>query len=353
MIGLALVGGVSVVGSSLKATFADIIDDSAQADWYVCQGQCGFGFGFSDQLADDLAALPEVESVVAYKFISSAFQTDDGDVRDGFAADLADYPDHLDSEIVAGEVTGEPSEVLVFEDLAEELAVGVGDELPLTFSSGTTQRLTVGAIYADNAIPAPAEIIFSNDLAAVEFPNNRDGFISVVSAEGVNDESARAALEAVGADYADIEVRDKEEFKSSQSGIIDQFLAIINVFLGLALIIALVGIANTLALSVFERTREIGLLRAIGATRRQTSMLIRWEGAIIATFGGVLGIVVGVLLGVIAVVIIPNEFIAKLDIPVAQLLIYVAIAALAGLLAAWLPARRAAKLNVLEAISTE
>jgi putative ABC transport system permease protein len=342
MIGLALVGGVTVVGSSLKATFTDIIDTSAKADWYVCEGQCGFGFGFSDELADGLGTLPEVQSAVAYKFIDSALKTPDGD-----------FGDHLDTEIVAGTSAGDAGSVLVYDELADELGVAVGDPLPVTFSSGTAATLRVTGIYSDNSIPSPAELIISNEAAAAEFPLQRDAFISVVTADGVDDTTARAALEAATAEFPDIEVRDKEEFKDSQAGIIDQFLAIINVFLGLALVIALVGIANTLALSVFERTREIGLLRAVGATRRQTSMLIRWEGAIIATFGGILGMAVGVLLGVVAVVIIPNEFIAKVDVPVLQLVIYIAVAALAGLLAAWLPARRAAKLNILDAIATE
>jgi putative ABC transport system permease protein len=353
MIGLALVGGVTVVGSSLKATFTDIIDTSAKADWYVCEGQCGFGFGFSDELADGLSTLPEVQSAVAYKFIDSALKTADGNVREVFTADLADFGDHLDTEIVAGTSAGDAGSVLVYDELADELGVAVGDLLPVTFSSGTAATLRVTGIYSDNSIPSPAELIISNEAAAAEFPLQRDAFISVVTADGVDDTTARAALEAATAEFPDIEVRDKEEFKDSQAGIIDQFLAIINVFLGLALVIALVGIANTLALSVFERTREIGLLRAVGATRRQTSMLIRWEGAIIATFGGILGMAVGVLLGVVAVVIIPNEFIAKVDVPVLQLVIYIAVAALAGLLAAWLPARRAAKLNILDAIATE
>lgn len=123
--------------------------------------------------------------------------------------------------------------------------------------------------------------------------------------------------------------------------------------LGLALVIALLGITNTLALSVFERTRELGLLRAIGMSRRQARSMIRWEAVIIAVIGAVLGLVVGAFLGWALVTALDSEGITELDIPGGQLATYMVIAALAGVLAALLPARRAARLNVLRAISTE
>jgi putative ABC transport system permease protein len=148
-----------------------------------------------------------------------------------------------------------------------------------------------------------------------------------------------------------VEIRTKDEFRDVQAAQVDDALVVINVFLALALIIALVGIANTLALSVFERTREIGLLRAVGATRQQTSVLIRWEGAIIAVFGGLLGVVLGIVFGIIAVVVIPDSLVSEVALPGGQLAIYLVVAALAGLIAAYLPARRAARLNVLEAIA--
>ena len=132
---------------------------------------------------------------------------------------------------------------------------------------------------------------------------------------------------------------------------VDFVLNFINVFLLLSVIIAFVGIVNTMSLSVFERTRELGLLRAVGTTRPQLGHMIKWEAAIVALLGGLLGIVLGVLFGVAAVAAVPDSFIKSTSIPVPQLVIYVVFAGLAGLVAAWFPARRAAKLNVLEAIS--
>jgi putative ABC transport system permease protein len=126
---------------------------------------------------------------------------------------------------------------------------------------------------------------------------------------------------------------------------------VIFVLLALSLLIALIGIANTLALSVFERTREIGLLRAVGMSRRQLKRAIRWEAVIISVFGAILGLALGVIFGVAAVIAIPDEFIKTVTVPYSQLVVYVVIAALAGIVAAILPARRAAKMDVLEAIS--
>jgi putative ABC transport system permease protein len=143
------------------------------------------------------------------------------------------------------------------------------------------------------------------------------------------------------------------EFRQSQQDQLNSFLAVIFVLLGLSLVIALIGIANTLALSVFERTREIGLLRAVGMTRRQLRRAIRWEAVIIAIFGAILGLILGVIFGVAAVVAIPDTFINTVSIPYGSLVVYLVIAGLAGILAAILPARRAARLNVLDAISHE
>ena len=143
------------------------------------------------------------------------------------------------------------------------------------------------------------------------------------------------------------------EFRQSQQDQLNSFLAVIFVLLALSLVIALIGIANTLALSVFERTREIGLLRAVGMTRRQLRRAIRWEAVIIAIFGAILGLILGVIFGVAAVVAIPDSFINTVSIPYGSLIVYLVIAGLAGIVAAILPARRAARLNVLDAISHE
>ena len=128
---------------------------------------------------------------------------------------------------------------------------------------------------------------------------------------------------------------------------------LVNVFLGFSLLIALVGIVNTLTLSVFERTREIGLLRAVGMTRRQARRMIRWEAAVVTLYGALIGIALGLGFGVAIAAAIPADFIDVITVPSGQLLFYLALSLLFGLLAALFPAFRAGRMNVLEAISAE
>ena len=146
-------------------------------------------------------------------------------------------------------------------------------------------------------------------------------------------------------------LQDRTEYKETIEGSIDTLLVTVNALVGFAVIIAVLGIVNTLMLSVFERTKEIGLLRAVGMTRRQTRRMIRWEAVIIAVFGGVLGILVGILLGFIAVQAMPESFITDFGIPLGNFVVILIMCIVAGVLAAILPARRAARLNVLDAIA--
>ena len=163
----------------------------------------------------------------------------------------------------------------------------------------------------------------------------------------------RAALDRITAPYPTAKVEDVAQFKASQTQGINTLLGLIYVLLGLAVVIALLGIVNTLALSIFERTHEIGLMRAVGMSRRQTRSVIRWEAVITALLGTVLGLIIGLFFGWSVVKSLDSAGIHQLAIPVGQLVVVVIVAALAGVLAAILPARRAARLDVLGAISTD
>ena len=147
------------------------------------------------------------------------------------------------------------------------------------------------------------------------------------------------------------DVQDRDAFEASMGEQIDMLLNLIYALLALAVIIALLGIANTLALSIFERTRELGLLRAVGMTRAQVRATVRWESVIIALLGTTLGLAIGTSFGWVMVKALEDQGLNTFNIPVTQLVVVVAISAIAGVLAAVLPARRAAKLDVLEAIS--
>ncbi len=354
MIGLALVSTATVVASSFKATFADILSDSVTSDFFISGNAQGDpSFNFSSDLARDLDALPETETVVRFRFSFEAFRTvADGEVRDASATDLLASLDHIDPDFAELDesLLGRDA-IWVHEDFAADNGVGVGDSFDIEFPDQVIETVTVAGIYKDSSIYGNRTV--SLELWQDRYPTGGDQFLSVTTADGVSEEQAEAAIEAIADSYPQLNVDTREEFQERQENQIDQALATINVLLLLAIVIALLGIAITLALSVFERTRELGLVRAVGMTSRQMTRMVLFEGAIVAVFGGVLGLLLGTLFGAAAVQVIPDAFIGTLDIPVGDLLQYLAIAAIAGIGAAIVPARRAARLNVLDAISHE
>jgi putative ABC transport system permease protein len=185
------------------------------------------------------------------------------------------------------------------------------------------------------------------------FSDRVDSQVLIKASDAVPYKEARAAVEEVTDKYPNVKVENQAEAKETFAGQINQLLGLVTALLALALIIALLGITNTLALSVYERTRELGLLRAVGMSRRQAKSMIRWEAVIIVIVGGVLGTVIGIFLGWAFVQALENEGITTFSLPGGQLVTYVILAVLAGILAAIPPARRAARLNVLKAIATE
>ncbi len=176
----------------------------------------------------------------------------------------------------------------------------------------------------------------------------------MVTASGVTPDDARAAITAeLEVDFPIIEIQDKAEFAEARERQINQTLATVNVLLGLSAVIAALGILVALSLSVFERTREIGLFRAVGTTRAQTRWMIRWEGVIVASFGGLLGVVLGVALGALVTAKMPEVLVTQTSVPLGSLISYVIFAAVIGLGAAVFPAWIAGRMNVLDAIGAE
>lgn len=354
MISLALVSMVSVVGQSFKQTLEDTLDRSVKSDWLICPGGCGDPTAtFSPKAAQSIRENNEVSSVLAFRYKFEGIRSPiDNDIDDIGAVDLDVIPLHFDLDVVEGSFAGAgPGDVALHTGQAEDLSVGIGDPVELEFSDGQTATFEVAAVFGDSAVFG-SWLIDTADwdryLIAQE-----DAFISALTAPGYTADEAREALERTTLAYPQLNVRDQAEFQETQESQIDTFLAVVNAFLAISLAVALMGVANTLALSVFERTRELGLLRAVGMSRRQTRRMIRWEGGIVAVFGGLMGITVGVLFGWATVEIIPDDFVSAFAIPWGTLWIYLMVVAAAGLLAASIPARRASRLNVLDAISYE
>jgi putative ABC transport system permease protein len=240
--------------------------------------------------------------------------------------------------------------IAVLDTVARTKGWSVGQAIRVRFPETGDQRLTVAAIFS-NQSQVGADYLLAMPGYEANFSDRLDVRVLVKRAQGVSLAAARAAVERVTADYPAARVQDRAEYKRAQSADADRALGLLYVLLALAVVIALLGIANTLALSVFERTRELGVLRAIGMARRQVRAMVRWESVIIALFGTCMGLVIGLFFSWAMVKALPDQ--ATLTVPVGQLALGTLVAALAGVIAAILPARRAARLDVLAAISTD
>ncbi len=227
----------------------------------------------------------------------------------------------------------------------------MGDTVPAQFATVGDAPLTLVGIYGDNRLAG--DYLISLDTYDTYFTEPLDSFVLVKASPDVPLADAQAAIEAAVQGLPNIQVQDQAAFREQQAGFIDQLLGLVTALLFMSILIAVFGIVNTLGLSIYERTRELGLLRAVGMSRRQVKRMIRWEAVIIAIFGASLGIVIGILFGWALQQALANQGVTQLKIPVGQLVFYLVFAGLIGVLAAIWPARRAAKLNVLEAISYE
>ena len=227
----------------------------------------------------------------------------------------------------------------------------MGSEIPMTFLRTGTQRFRVGGTYERNELLG--SYLVSTEVYRDNFTEQLDFLVLAKAAPGVSPSAARDAVDAVAEDFPNVKVRDQVEFKAEQKRQINMTLGLVTALLVFSIIIAFLGIINTLALLVFERTREIGLLRAVGMARRQVKSMIRAESVIISVLGAIVGLAVGLLFGLALISYFRTQGIEKLVVPVGSLIAYVIVAGVAGVFAAWFPARRAARLNVLDAINYE
>jgi putative ABC transport system permease protein len=347
MIGLGLVSMVAVFSASIKASFDRALEDTLKADFTLSTSS---QITFSPDVAQRLRDLPEVDAVSEFR--SGTFRVDDAS---SFltAVDPASIEKVATLDISSGSTEAlVPGTVLVFRDRIEEKGWTVGDTVPAAFASEGDRPLEIVGIFDENRLVGTDYVISLGTYEEV-FPEQLDTFVLLKGADGVPVDDVERAVTRAVAPFPNIEVQDQAEFRETQAGFIDQLLGLVTALLAMAILIALFGIVNTLGLSIFERTRELGLLRAIGMGRRQVRWMIRWESVIIAVIGAVLGIAIGVFFGWALRKSLEPEGVTELAIPVGQLLIYLVFAALAGVLAAVWPARRAARLDVLRAIAYE
>jgi putative ABC transport system permease protein len=351
MIGLALVSAISVLGASVKQSFSESLRSSITADLFITTNN-NTGSGFPPAVVDAAKKVPGVATASGFR--AAAFQVD-GSTKQFAAGDPKALTQLLDIGVKQGRLENlGKDQVFVHKDPAKDLSLSIGSRVRATFPSSGTKTLEVVGIY-DDASVIGANWLVDNATYDENFPNRPNVFLAAARfAPGVDRAATTAAVSAaVTAIAPQLKVQDRAAFQKNQEQQVNILIAVVNALLALAVIISMIGIANTLALSVYERIREFGLLRAVGMSRRQMRRMVRWEAALVAFFGALIGAFVGVGLGLLVAVAVPAAFIKAVAVPFGQLVGYVVVAILAGLLAALLPARRAARLNILEAIAHE
>lgn len=346
MIGLALTVGASVFGESLKSTISSILTESVTADYIVQPNGFGSG-GFGAEFAERLRDTDEFEQVAAFRFGNIRV---DEDIKNVIATNFDQLDGMVDASVISGSFENAPPlSIALHEDPARDLGVTAGDTIDVEFASGDNVTMTVNAVYGD------AQILdnWAIDLSTWDeyFTLDTDLFVMARSAQTATATQARAAVEAVAEDFPQVQIQDRTEFLESQEAQVDSLLIIINVFLLFAFVIAILGILITMTLMVIERTREIGMLRAVGMTSRQVRSMVRWEAVLIAVFGAILGTVLGLVFGWAAVVALPDSIVNTFAVPWGSLVLYAILAGLGGMVAGLYPAIRAARMNILEAIS--
>ncbi|MGA9162553.1 MAG: FtsX-like permease family protein [Actinomycetota bacterium] len=347
MIGLGLVVFVAVFGASAKASTTAVLERTLKADFILISPTLS---GFSTSAADDARTVSGVDTVSQVRQAEVRIESGTAFMT---GLEPGTFPVVSEAGVVQGALAdlANPNSIAVFEDTAQENGWTVGDTIPVEFPATGNVNLTVVALYSENGLIGDYAV--SLDTFDVNVAQVLDIMVLIKAEDGANVATVQSDLEDVLATYPNIEVQDQAGFRDKYATLINQVLNLIAALLIFAVVIAFFGVMNTLYLSIYERTRELGLLRAVGLTRRQTRSMVRWEAMIIAIMGALFGVVIGIAFGWALQQALEPEGFSELGIPGGQLTVYVILAAVLGVIFAIFPARRAAKLNVLEAIAYE
>ncbi|MFG1952928.1 ABC transporter permease [Micromonospora sp. NPDC048830] len=348
MVGIALVTGVTVILDSAKGSIGKYSEDNIQAELVISGAQSGpRPASFDPAVLQRAAAIPGVRMVDGE--YGDMVKVDGKTTYASAHSDPAALRRILGAEATAGVVDRlAPGQLLVSSDAAASRNLSVGSTVTVQAQRGEPRTYTVTGIYASSSLTSPVTLPAD---AAKEFlvPQPIRGFVQLTPGAPVV--TVQPQVEALLADSPEVSVADRNAFIEQQTSQLDSLLTMIQILLALAIVIAVLGIVNTLALSVLERTRELGLLRAIGLRRAQTMRMITVEAVVISVFGALLGVAVGTGLGAAVVEALKDEGITDLVLPWSQMGTVLGLAALVGVVAAVLPAIRAARINVLGAIA--
>ncbi|OLT24037.1 hypothetical protein BJF79_45590 [Actinomadura sp. CNU-125] len=342
MIGVGVVTFCTVFVGSLGASLERGVAGSFDGRFVVDAGGNETG-GFGTRLVEEAAALPQTGNVAG---LGTGTVRMGGRVATVSVADPSALGRVLDLDVTQGNLA-DPRTFAVSRDAAEDNGWRTGSKVPVTFADGTARTLTVGAVYTATDLAGDHIVPRTVWDAHGGRPLTRTAFVDL--APGVRAADARRALTELAGRYGAPDVRTRDEFVSSRTEQARAFLPVIYGMLGLAIVVALLGIANTLSLAVHERTRELGLLRAVGATRAQVRSIVRWESVIVALFGTAGGLLLGVFIGWGLGGALGNPFAP----PALPLAVIAPVGAVAGTLAAVRPRRRAARAAVLTAVAAQ
>jgi putative ABC transport system permease protein len=348
MIGLALVTFVAVLGQVLKTSFASDTNRIVQAD-YLVTAKDGFS-PLPARAGEALASVAGVEIVSSVRTDNVLMLGEEQSVAGVDPTTIAKVSELTwarGSDAVLAGLAG--NRAIVHEDFAKEHDLGLGARVGLTTGQGKRLELEVTGIFAETAVPAP--VVISVDAVDASFARPQDA-ITFVNVRGDASAAQTNALERAVGRFPDADVQTKSSYVENRTGEFSTFLNVVYGLLALSVVVSLFGMVNTLVLSVFERTREVGMLRAVGMTRRQARRMVRHESVITALIGAALGMPLGIFLAGLVTVALRDEGL-KFSLPASTLVVFALIAVAAGILAAILPARRASRLNVLEALQYE
>jgi putative ABC transport system permease protein len=347
-IGLTVVAAVAVTASSMRDSISEAVNDGNRSD-LILQAQ-GMGVGIPNSVAASMRQRQDVTDVVSFRESSARVNGHNAFVT---GIDTAGLSRVIDLGIESGGLDGlGQGSVLVSDKKAEELGVGVGDTLTVTYPEAGAVPMRVAGTFSKGFLINATYIMGMADYAP-HVTSKLDAAVMLKDAPGADPARTKAAVKKALAEFPNVKVSDPAELTRDARKSVDQMLGLVTALLLLAVIVAILGIVNTLVLSVVERTRELGLLRAVGATRRQVRTVVRRESVLMSMLGALTGLALGAAAGVALSRALADEGISRVSVPVSTLLVYLVVAAGVGVLAAIGPARRASRVDVLQAITTE
>ena len=352
MIGVGLIVFINVFTASARASIDAELKRGLRAEFIVQPS--GFDIGAPPVFSEEARALDGVDAVATVQGWFANFEEPGEEPFDTFIQAVlpADLARAVEVRMVEGELADlEPGTIAYDRRVARDAGLSIGDEVTITFASGQRETFTLSAISDDPQLFG-LRVIHQDDFTRLS-TTVTDFAVFVRVTDGADLAAVRADLEALAEPYPTLEVLDQDEYLGSVADTINAVLNVVYGLLALSVIIALIGIANTLSLSIHERTRELGLLRAVGMTRAQLRSAVRWESVIISLIGTALGLGLGLISSFALIQALKSDGLSRYSLPVTPLVVIAVLFAALGVLASVLPARRAARLDVLDAIAAE